>query len=462
MLAVLLLWPVAAMLMSANGGGRYFRPVPTTRPPRVNYTSVSVSKNAAWAKRPVRRTTTTHPASRRTTTPVTTRAKTTTEPETTTEPQPTAAARHRDPLKLLPHNAPLFASQALFETKARAYIALQVDLSLPGMRDALRRSDCAIEDKGSGGLLVSYMPVDLFKGDECTIRVRIPRESVDQLPANEPVRPAHRTCAVVGNSNSLTGRAHGAAIDAASAVIRINGAPTDGFEADVGRRTTYDVVNHKHAARVAWPSAAAEQNSAPPPPEVRPRPRRRDAGGGWESFFRPRVDTAVDATATKPSPSFEERNATLVLFESMQYRAYERLYKPLFLHRPPPATVVLSPSFGIRAMELWYENIHAEQPDDVQLALRDNGRCARRRDGSFAGSRGAATTCARPLSGWFAVLFAVAVCENVHVYGFSDAAGASLGHYFDNVNAAQATHAFGATRRALTNLGAYAPVLLRD
>uniref|UniRef100_A0A061SNF8 beta-galactoside alpha-(2,6)-sialyltransferase n=1 Tax=Tetraselmis sp. GSL018 TaxID=582737 RepID=A0A061SNF8_9CHLO len=51
------------------------------------------------------------------------------------------------------------------------------------------------------------------------------------------------TCAVVGSSSSLKGSRQGPEIDAHSAVIRFNEAPTKSFQADVGSRTTLRVQN---------------------------------------------------------------------------------------------------------------------------------------------------------------------------------------------------------------------------
>ena len=51
------------------------------------------------------------------------------------------------------------------------------------------------------------------------------------------------TCAVVSNAGSLLSSKHGDAIDANECVWRMNRAPTRGFEAHVGSRTTLDYVN---------------------------------------------------------------------------------------------------------------------------------------------------------------------------------------------------------------------------
>ncbi|KAG5265009.1 hypothetical protein AALO_G00260440 [Alosa alosa] len=51
-----------------------------------------------------------------------------------------------------------------------------------------------------------------------------------------------RTCSVVGNSGNLKDSHYGPLIDASDFVIRMNQAPTEGFEEDVGRRTTHHLM----------------------------------------------------------------------------------------------------------------------------------------------------------------------------------------------------------------------------
>ncbi|XP_041739696.1 CMP-N-acetylneuraminate-beta-galactosamide-alpha-2,3-sialyltransferase 1 isoform X2 [Coregonus clupeaformis] len=51
-----------------------------------------------------------------------------------------------------------------------------------------------------------------------------------------------RTCAVVGNSGNLKGSRYGPLIDSSDVIIRMNNAPTSGFEKDVGSRTTHHVM----------------------------------------------------------------------------------------------------------------------------------------------------------------------------------------------------------------------------
>eukprot|EP00966_Prymnesium_polylepis_P028122 650171-Prymnesium_polylepis.3 len=54
--------------------------------------------------------------------------------------------------------------------------------------------------------------------------------------------------AVVGSSGNLLNSRSGRLIDEHTVVVRVNGAPTDGFVDDVGRRTSLRMVNSHGAA----------------------------------------------------------------------------------------------------------------------------------------------------------------------------------------------------------------------
>ena len=60
---------------------------------------------------------------------------------------------------------------------------------------------------------------------------------------SQPLTCRYQTCAVVGSAGHLRRSALGRPIDAHDAVIRINAAPTFGYERDVGMRTTWRVHN---------------------------------------------------------------------------------------------------------------------------------------------------------------------------------------------------------------------------
>ncbi|XP_077441039.1 alpha-N-acetylgalactosaminide alpha-2,6-sialyltransferase 5-like isoform X1 [Vanacampus margaritifer] len=59
-----------------------------------------------------------------------------------------------------------------------------------------------------------------------------------------------RTCALVTSSGQLVGGARGQEIDRSECVIRMNDAPSVGYERDVGRRTSLRVVAHSSLQRV--------------------------------------------------------------------------------------------------------------------------------------------------------------------------------------------------------------------
>eukprot|EP00899_Mesostigma_viride_P028867 jgi/Mesvir1/9165/Mv13710-RA.2 len=63
------------------------------------------------------------------------------------------------------------------------------------------------------------------------------------------------SCAVVGDAATLKGSGQGAAIDAHRVILRLNGAPTKGYEGDVGSRTT---MRLQQAGYYGWREGEAE------------------------------------------------------------------------------------------------------------------------------------------------------------------------------------------------------------
>ncbi|EPY83277.1 alpha-N-acetyl-neuraminyl-2,3-beta-galactosyl-1,3-N-acetyl-galactosaminide alpha-2,6-sialyltransferase-like protein [Camelus ferus] len=65
------------------------------------------------------------------------------------------------------------------------------------------------------------------------------------VPDGKPlVRELCHSCAVVSSSGQMLGSGLGAKIDGAECVLRMNQAPTVGFEVDVGQRSTLRVISH--------------------------------------------------------------------------------------------------------------------------------------------------------------------------------------------------------------------------
>ncbi|XP_077441853.1 alpha-N-acetylgalactosaminide alpha-2,6-sialyltransferase 6 isoform X2 [Vanacampus margaritifer] len=74
----------------------------------------------------------------------------------------------------------------------------------------------------------------------------------DYVPVHGDKRLSQRChhCALVSSSSHVLGTEAGEEIDGSECVIRMNDAPTAGYEADVGKRTTLRVVAHSSVYRV--------------------------------------------------------------------------------------------------------------------------------------------------------------------------------------------------------------------
>jgi len=230
------------------------------------------------------------------------------------------------------------------------------------------------------------------------------RELLAVLPI-EDQRWRFKSCALVGNSGVLRGSRHGTAIDAHEAVFRTNMAPTVGYEDDVGGRTTFDFVNLQHSKAFT--------------PHVR-------AGG-------------QEAESTR-APL---RNTTLLVFEVLSPFARHRVYAPLFRRFNSKTStsgtrvVALSPELVTHAHRMWFVTKSAVE---VASQLAD-----------FAPD----SYNLKPMSGWFATVFGLQVCDSVSLYGFSshrpDRQGSATDryrpeqmryHYYDNVAGVTKHHSF--------------------
>ncbi|XP_033115155.1 alpha-N-acetyl-neuraminyl-2,3-beta-galactosyl-1,3-N-acetyl-galactosaminide alpha-2,6-sialyltransferase-like isoform X2 [Anneissia japonica] len=70
------------------------------------------------------------------------------------------------------------------------------------------------------------------------------------LPGLEPLSLHCSECSFVTSSGRLKGEGAGKEIDEASCVIRMNAAPIDGYEDDVGRKTTFRIIGHRNFPRM--------------------------------------------------------------------------------------------------------------------------------------------------------------------------------------------------------------------
>uniref|UniRef100_A0A061S222 N-acetylgalactosaminide alpha-2,6-sialyltransferase (Sialyltransferase 7E) n=1 Tax=Tetraselmis sp. GSL018 TaxID=582737 RepID=A0A061S222_9CHLO len=185
----------------------------------------------------------------------------------------------------------------------------------------------------------------------------------------------------------------GPEIDSHDMVVRMNGAPTHGFEANVGNKTTFGFINHAHFKRLA-------------------------------SMEPPKAQRAADG------------KGRLVLFESNNYQAYFRLYSSLAERFPPDELrmVILSPDFTSASYELW-------QRLTEEVTKKDN---------SFYRHK-------KPTTGWFAAAFAAEICDQVDLYGFEAYKRRPMQrvkyHYFDKVQGFTNVHSFELTVKVFQHLG---------
>ncbi|XP_067270170.1 alpha-N-acetylgalactosaminide alpha-2,6-sialyltransferase 5b isoform X2 [Pseudorasbora parva] len=75
-------------------------------------------------------------------------------------------------------------------------------------------------------------------------------EGYSSVIDHKPLRMHCRSCALVTSSGHMTGSDRGSEIDRKECVIRMNDAPTKGYQRDVGQRTSLRVVAHSSMQRV--------------------------------------------------------------------------------------------------------------------------------------------------------------------------------------------------------------------
>ncbi|XP_012677220.1 alpha-N-acetylgalactosaminide alpha-2,6-sialyltransferase 5b isoform X2 [Clupea harengus] len=75
-------------------------------------------------------------------------------------------------------------------------------------------------------------------------------DGYNSIVDNQPLGMHCNSCSLVTSSGHLTGSGRGVDIDRADCVIRMNDAPTEGHEQDVGRRTSLRVVAHSSMNQV--------------------------------------------------------------------------------------------------------------------------------------------------------------------------------------------------------------------
>lgn len=197
------------------------------------------------------------------------------------------------------------------------------------------------------------------------------------------------SCAVVGNAGSALRVPYGEEIDSKSAVFRINMAPTRGFERFVGTKTTFDIINQQHT-----------------------------------KAFLPNIEAGGHLPTSKRSGL---RNSILTVFEVDKEFARRHLYAPLLKRfsgnsRQHANVIVLAPEMVYHSHKVW----------KVMKALVEGASFHPRH---YQG---------KPMSGFFAMMSAIQMCEEVHMYGFSPyrKGDSQKYHYFDATPGVTSSHSF--------------------
>lgn len=191
--------------------------------------------------------------------------------------------------------------------------------------------------------------------------LRFPNASYLTLPTTCP-ELRYRSCALVGNSGSLLEHALGTEIDAHEMVYRFNQAPTHGFVKHVGKRTDFESLNAHHAQVIA---------KEPPRDNATTVGRgRRDKKDGW--LWR------------QPNPWY-------VFFEPHKL---QDILGELHAKHENIKTLMYSPEFTTWSQALYNQLTQVLEDEDL---------------GCFAGEK--------PMSGFYAVSFALHACDRISVYG---------------------------------------------
>ena len=271
------------------------------------------------------------------------------------------------------------------------------------------RSEAGLQDEKT-------RPVGTSEDEEIILDFR--GDLIEQLPREDEDHNefSFGTCAIVGNSGAILGKRYGTEIDEKDAVWRVNYAPIDGFEKDVGYRTTFDLINQQHTKRfVRGDGEYSEEDE-----------------DGENNDASDQAEEINEADESKPKVFLKngrgakhasKRNSTLMVFEVTSNYARKHLYARLMRQRTNKGLKIWSPELVVHAQRSW----------DILSRLT-------------AQKMGTSKT-GKAMSGAYAVLLASQICEEVHLYGFSPYKRRDIGqavpyHYFDEIPAVLKHHSF--------------------
>lgn len=275
------------------------------------------------------------------------------------------------------------------------------------------------------------------------VRTRWPRtRGQDRSPfAACPGAARAGTCAVVGSAGSLLGSKHGAAIDAHDVVFRMNDAPTAGYEADVGRRTSWRVFNSEGPeqlwTRVRPVHSNNASHSAGPSSGAQHARHREELGGTLTMCLR---EHCLRHWATRVADEVLNGDAADAIAE-------------FGLQTQARASMDGNGRDDIRAMQRRLD-VHVQNPEaltrieraaDSHLLIHPSLLCLLRR---------VVPAALFPSTGLVAAALATRCCASVTLFGFEPDAYAQAGvlaRYFDpeSVRSIRGAHAFNEERKAL-------------
>ncbi|KAK3255685.1 glycosyltransferase 29 protein [Cymbomonas tetramitiformis] len=236
--------------------------------------------------------------------------------------------------------------------------------------------------------------------------------------------------------------------DSKDAVFRINYPPIEGFEKFVGSKSTFEITNMHHVQLIADPN--------------------------WRHPLVPRGTRTFRAPPGQPGMG----TATLVLFESaLSFSDGWRFHMvPRLLHRfPSPRTVILSPDLVVAGDEVWRHitSDTASEQDTCKAMKRraiEEQAKLKKKIGAEAAEAVMATKftdACKPTSGWFALVFATQICNEVHMYGFSSwkkhperKERQARYHYFDNTTGFTNVHSFDLSLRVYKELAKHYKIVV--
>lgn len=266
---------------------------------------------------------------------------------------------------------------------------------------------------------------DPSKSGPHRLNIHFRPDLVGHLPHKDR-RFRFNSCAVVGNSGSLEGSGLGPSIDRRDAVIRMNMAPVEGYERDVGSRTTFDFINQQHTKTLVPGVHSGGKD-----------PNSRHGG---------------------------KRDSTVVVFESHSPFARYHLYAPLLkkaaaargaAYKDKEKASADAQGEGVEgnfsssssgAGAAGSSDIMILSPEVVAHAFKLWGQLtAAVQVGSDVAGFTSKSFLHKPMTGWFGFVFALQVCDHVHLYGLSPYSSSYAGfkyHYYDAVRGVLRHHSF--------------------